>query len=129
MIHGTPADYYRIGPVSEPALARGWRIPGSEEPQEQIGALWRDHQVPKREHLIAAAVETRVNGEVAMGLSYWLYVECKKCRYEFVFKEISRPRPDDHLRPVSIHLVCPSCGFETVYLQSELHFGIGDSEG
>ena len=63
-----------------------------------------------------------------MGLSYWLYVECKKCRSEMAFKEIPRPMPDDDLRSASVHLVCASCGFETVYLPSEIHFGIVDSE-
>jgi hypothetical protein len=63
-----------------------------------------------------------------MVLSYWLYVECKECRYEMPFKEIPRPTPDDDLRLGSVHLVCPSCGFETIYLPSEIHFGIVDSE-
>lgn len=63
-----------------------------------------------------------------MGLSYWLYVECKRCRHELAFKEIPRPKPDDDLRSSCVRLVCPRCGFETDYQPSEIHFGIMDSE-
>lgn len=66
--------------------------------------------------------------EVAMGLAYWLYIECRKCRHEMLFKEIPRPMPDDDLRSASVRLVCPSCEFASVYLLPEIHLGIVDME-
>jgi hypothetical protein len=69
-----------------------------------------------------------MNNEVAMGLAYWLYIECKNCRTEILFKEIPRPMPDDDLRSAAVHLVCPSCGFESIYLPPEIHLGIVDLE-
>lgn len=66
--------------------------------------------------------------ELAMGLSYCLYVECKKCRHEIAFKEIPRPTPEDDLRSRSVHLACPNCAFNSIYLPSEIHFGIIASE-
>lgn len=62
-----------------------------------------------------------------MALTYWLYVVCKNCHNEVVFREIPRPSPDNDLRARPVHVECPTCEFESFYLPSEIHFGIVDS--